>query len=509
MAEEPRVLEEELQARGVELGDFFDDAGVAMALIDVEAQKILAINKAALDLVERPANEVLGRPGRDFLVEPSEDRVLRARLLRGERTRVVRELKTSSSPRVVELHGVPRDDGLVFIQMVDLTEVIQVNSDLEQHRTELEAKTAALASVAHRMAHDLRSPLVVIRGTIDLLKTRLDQLSDEVRTDLLDRSSTNIEALSRMINDVMEDATRSGGPRSQGSSEVVHLFETVRAAVLAQLDDARASLEVSSDIPTLPVPASTIRQPIVNLISNSIKYRHPDRPCRISLSVGVTEDDTEVVVDVVDNGVGIPDDAEHLFGAGSRGDDVAHVEGSGLGLSFSRSVVEELGGTLHAVPKEEGAHLQIRIPRRTAGADEEDLFLLGGTLGSGLSSGELDQMITAAPTPIVVIDLERRRVLRVNRAAEQFFGEPASELVGRRGRELLSDPDQGDDLRERGLTSGAAPTFLITTIVTATGPRPAQIGFHVLENTMIGVAHIHDLSAAYSQGSVSAPPADG
>ena len=71
---------------------------------------------------------------------------------------------------------------------------------------------------------------------------------------------------------------------------------------------------------------------LVNLVDNSIKFRSPDRPLTVEVRITDVDDRVEIVVD--DNGSGLGDDVEELFESGVRGDNAAHVPGSGLGVSF-------------------------------------------------------------------------------------------------------------------------------------------------------------------------------
>jgi len=123
------------------------------------------------------------------------------------------------------------------------------------------------------------------------------------------------------------------------------------------------------------VDAAAVELCLVNYISNGIKYSDPAKPERWvevrAYVAAVPNGREEVVVEVRDNGIGVPTTARnHLFERFYRGETVTETEGTGLGLSIVRETVEGIGGRAWAEPSnrdETGSTFKIALPARREG----------------------------------------------------------------------------------------------------------------------------------------------
>ena len=108
-------------------------------------------------------------------------------------------------------------------------------------------------------------------------------------------------------------------------------------------DPARLTLTLNSASARVAADCKILRQAIVNLVSNAIKYSPPDAP----VAVRLVQNGMRVSVSVEDRGIGIlPDDLKHLGEAFYRGTNVTNVPGTGLGLLITKQAVELHGGSL-------------------------------------------------------------------------------------------------------------------------------------------------------------------
>ena len=214
-------------------------------------------------------------------------------------------------------------------------------------------------------SHELRSPLTALRGELELALRR-ERSPDEYRR-VIDSSLEEAVRLSDLTEDLLTLARSDAGvmvPRM----EDVDLAERLRFAVerLQGRIDAK-SLRVSVDVPSRPsgmYDAKLIDQMVWNLMDNAVKFSSPGG--RIEASI--TEAGEHFVLEVLDTGPGIPDEAiQHMFDRFSRADDSHSAEGTGLGLSIVRVIAEAHGGSVSAANREEGgARFQVRLPQSGA-----------------------------------------------------------------------------------------------------------------------------------------------
>lgn len=469
---------------------FYHHSPVPTLTLDLNARAILDCNAAALDFLDLPREQVIGRAGADFLSEPTPDQALRIRGLRGESTRTIRNVDTGRGVRITELYIVPSGlDGIVFVQTHDLTDMLEANAVLERRTAELQGMTAELETMAARIAHDLRGPLATIGGFVDLLRASPEHFPEPKRTDILDRVSVNVRTLAKMIGDMLDETLLSDSDVGS-SAKVDDLFTELRSIFDVDLFAAGAVLETHRSIEELPVPVAGVRQAVVNLVSNSIKFRRSDQPLVVSVDVTALRDAASITV--TDNGPGLGPDPESLFAEGVRGESSHGTEGTGLGLTFARHAIESAGGTLTALPAEVGARFEIRLPRSGDSQDASPVGF-GGTYAGGLTARQLDRILEVAPTPTLLIDLAARGVVRVNAAAERLLGLPASEILGRRGSDFLVDPSEGDALRADVLLRGRNEVSSVSLVRTAGGEVLVEVAMAAVPDTTLSIVQLHRL----------------
>ena len=216
-----------------------------------------------------------------------------------------------------------------------------------------------LARFAGMVAHDLRSPLAVASGMLELLERRAGDQLDEPLHDLLDRSTRAIKRTTKLVTDLLDYARAK---RPDDAREPVDLARAVRVAVEASgAATDGATVVVGEDLPTVIATEGAMVQVFQNLVANSLRYAHPDRP--VAIRVDATRDGLDWRITVTDNGLGIPEDArERVFLEGERLD--RGGDGLGLGLPAVRATVERYAGTVQAeaAPDGEGTTMVLTLP---------------------------------------------------------------------------------------------------------------------------------------------------
>jgi two-component system sensor histidine kinase KdpD len=239
----------------------------------------------------------------------------------------------------------------------------QLVADVDRAKLAAEAdrlRSALLTSISH----DLKTPLAAIMGAAGTLKEFAPALPIEARVELLGTVIDESERLNRFIANLL-DMTRI----ESGAMEPNFAFHYVGDIVGTALSRARkiigqhkTEVNIPPDLPMLRVDPVLFEQVLFNLLDNASKYA----PEGSSLRIQAWTDDGWVILQVIDEGPGIPaEDLERVFNTFYRvrkGDQV--TAGTGLGLSISRGFIEAMGGTIKAERRidRSGTIFTIRMP---------------------------------------------------------------------------------------------------------------------------------------------------
>jgi len=237
----------------------------------------------------------------------------------------------------------------------DITERRRAQEALEHARQEAEQASTAKSLFLSRMSHELRTPLNAILGFAQLLE--LDHSgrgnTDAASIDQILRAGRHLLAL---IDEVLDIARIEAGKLGMEIVPVA-LGETIAEAVGLSLPEAEShGITIKHSIGRVaPVAADRRRllQVLLNLLSNAIKYNRPGGDVVISAQVA----GEQVRVEVVDTGIGVdPGQAGDLFQPFTRlAAGAARTEGTGLGLSLSRALIEAMGGAIGYSPRADGS----------------------------------------------------------------------------------------------------------------------------------------------------------
>jgi PAS domain S-box-containing protein len=236
----------------------------------------------------------------------------------------------------------------------DITERRRAQEALELARQEAEQASTAKSLFLSRMSHELRTPLNAILGFAQLME--LDnsgrRQADAASIDQILRAGRHLLAL---IDEVLDIARIEAGKLGMEIAPV-GLGDIIDEAVGLSLPEAEShGITIGSNVcPIAPVAADRRRllQVLLNLLSNGIKYNRTGG----EVAIGAQVVDGRARVEVVDTGIGIdPGQAGELFQPFTRlAAGAARTEGTGLGLSLSRALIEAMGGTIGYAPRADG-----------------------------------------------------------------------------------------------------------------------------------------------------------
>ncbi|MFZ6732288.1 response regulator [Undibacterium sp. Ji42W] len=227
-------------------------------------------------------------------------------------------------------------------------ELVMLNQDLEQARMHAEIANRAKSTFLSNMSHELRTPLNAILGFAQILASDSLQTSLEEKKEFAKHIEEAGSHLLALINEILDLAKVESGAMKL-SVEVITLDEVFAECktMIEPLAQKRGINVGFAENTCLHVNADRIRlkQVLINLLSNAIKYN------RQSGSVSVAaflEDDLHVCIQVTDTGVGLSAvQLETIFQPFNRlGREVFNEEGTGIGLSLVKHLVEAMDGSI-------------------------------------------------------------------------------------------------------------------------------------------------------------------
>ena len=222
-----------------------------------------------------------------------------------------------------------------------------INLDITDRR-EADAFRDAFVGI---LSHELRTPITSIHAASTLLGR--PGLDDDRRAELVADVSQEAERLRRLVEDLLVLARAEGGPIQVRLEPV--LLQPVLARVCDEerrrWPDLKIGVEVKRPVPVAMADEALVEQVVHNLLLNAAKYGPSDGKIDVILDAA----DGRPRVRILDRGPGVdPVEADRLFELFYRSRRTAKVAGSGIGLFVAHRLVESVGGTIWARPRDEG-----------------------------------------------------------------------------------------------------------------------------------------------------------
>lgn len=211
-------------------------------------------------------------------------------------------------------------------------------------------------------AHELRTPLSILRGNLESLQEGIIKPTPEIVISLHDE----VVRISRLVNELQEISLADAGElrlnrRSVSADELVEKA-TLLFSSEAKQKDVDFRVDVQADIPQIFVDPDRIAQVILNILKNALFYTEPGGTVILSAVVM----DESVVFSIQDTGIGIaPEDLASIFERFYRSEQSRHRAGggAGLGLAIAKGIVEAHGGKIWAESKvNEGSKFSFSVP---------------------------------------------------------------------------------------------------------------------------------------------------
>ena len=280
------------------------------------------------------------------------------------------------------------------VLIVDVTNIYEYIGELDEMRVQAEAANRAKSNFLANMSHEIRTPMNAVVGMSELIIA--EDCGDKVREYASDIKSAGLNLLS-IINGIL-DLSKVESGKLELTEEEYSVHDEVQGSVnlvqkIAEQKGLQINLQIQPDIPQkLYGDVSKIRQILINVLNNSIKFTEEGQ---IDLSVSgkcLKEDNYELCFDIRDTGIGMKEeDLAHIFESFRQinMNRTRKIEGTGLGLAITKQFVEMMDGTIDVKSEYgKGTHFMIHIKQRVVDKPAVEEAVLGKPDGNVKEAAE-------------------------------------------------------------------------------------------------------------------------
>ncbi|MBN1311108.1 MAG: GAF domain-containing protein [Anaerolineae bacterium] len=348
-AELYRLIRDQAERLGLMLRSQQTEAAKSQAILESiadgvmvsdQAGEIILFNAAAERVLDLSREDVLGRPSTDLTGLYGASAETWAEALRewsanpSEYQGALFTEQIEFGNKVVSVHVSPAIHGEEFIGMVS------VFRDISREVAADRIKSEFVATVSH----ELRTPMTSIKGYADLLLLgAAGEISSEQRR-FLEIVKNNADRLSLLVNDLLDISRieQGGLDLDVRPFDLTEIIKDVIATIEGRRGNEdrtlRIATEIPEELPKIEGDYDRITQIISNVLANAYQYTPDDG----TVTVRITPDETGIQIDVIDTGIGIPDeDQPHVFERFFRGEDpmIMRTAGTGLGLAIVQRLI--------------------------------------------------------------------------------------------------------------------------------------------------------------------------
>lgn len=333
-------------------------AGASAGVIGVDGNgNVSILNRSAEKLIGRSESDVLGRPLTEVLPELADIMAAaQGGMLTQDQITISRDGRERNlSVRITSEQSGESDRGYV-VTLDDITELVSAQ------------RTSAWADVARRIAHEIKNPLTPIQLSAERLRRKYGKMignDRDVFEQCTDTIVRQVDDIRRMVDEFSHFARM---PKPVIASEDV--ADAVRQTVFL-MRVGNSEIDINVDIAEDPMPARfdrrLISQALTNVIKNAteaIAAVPPGELGKGSIRVHAARDGADIVIDVVDNGIGLPKTNRSRL---LEPYVTTREKGTGLGLAIVGRIIEEHGGSIELrdaadkIPGQRGAWIRIRF----------------------------------------------------------------------------------------------------------------------------------------------------
>lgn len=246
-----------------------------------------------------------------------------------------------------------------FIIIITYNYLKKKNERLEQSKLLIEEKTHQLMQsnkelerFAHIASHDLKSPLRNIISFIMLLEKDMGDSKTAKQIEYLDIIKNGSKKLNTIITDVLAFSMTSNSEEKIERINPNRVIDEVKAMIYNEIEKHNVIIRIDDELPNIFAKRNLTFLTFKNLIENAIKYNDSPQP---SVEISYISEGIYDVINFRDNGIGIEEKFHiTIFEMFSRLHGESEYEGTGLGLSFCKKIMDDIGGKIKIVSHDSG-----------------------------------------------------------------------------------------------------------------------------------------------------------
>lgn len=246
------------------------------------------------------------------------------------------------------------------------SELQKRNIELEIQRKEVESISKLKSEFLSNMSHELRTPLHVILTLSGVIKKQLlDQFTNPDELEYLEVIHRNGQILLKLVTDILDLSRIEAGKASPviRPFSLIGLLQSIMSNIQALADEKGLdfSLDVKGNVAIINSDEEKLYQVFQNIIGNAIKFTQSG-----SVKIEVVNDNQEIIVNIIDTGIGIHEDQLHIIFdefVQADGSTTRNYQGTGLGLAIANKIIQLLHGSISVESKVgHGSTFSVRIP---------------------------------------------------------------------------------------------------------------------------------------------------
>jgi PAS domain S-box-containing protein len=335
----------------------FESAATGLSLTELDGT-IRAANRSMCSMFGYTEDEMLQQTfwSMSHPDDGEASAALRGRLLKGETDHFQLEQRylhrdghiiwaEAAVARVHVSNGPP----YLVVQLTDITRLKTAEEALAGHNDDLQRSNEDLQSFAYIASHDLQQPLRTVSSYAHLLAERYQGYLDERADRWLEHMTRGVDRMHHLISDLLQLSQLRRDGEGFAPTEVAPIVGRIWD-VLSQQYSTAANL-TCGDLPKIMADAAQMELLMQNLIDNSFKYRRAGVPLEVNLSAERHDEADHAMWEfsLRDNGIGFDNTyAEKIFELFRRLHSADKYEGTGIGLTLCRRIVERHGGRIRA-----------------------------------------------------------------------------------------------------------------------------------------------------------------
>ncbi len=346
-----------------------DNAVDGIITID-ERGVIESVNPSALRMFGYDKEEVIGENIKILMPEPdrsNHDKYIgnyhatgKGKIIGKGREVIGRRKNGTMFPFLLSISEVILENKKIFTGVVhDISELREVKDALAKERdlSELKSRFVTMAS------HEFRTPLSTILSSVSLISRYNDPKDEEKRLKHVNRIKSSVNNLTGILNDFLslsrlEEGHVMNDPIEFSINELCDEVIDEMNSILKEGQEIK--VDAVQDIQKVFLDKNLVRNIMINLISNAIKYSEEGKLIFVRTYI---ENDV-LTIEIKDQGIGIPEeDHDYLFSRFFRAHNAANIPGTGLGLNIVKKYLDLLRGRIEFQSKQsEGTTFTVQIP---------------------------------------------------------------------------------------------------------------------------------------------------